>query len=99
MANGFWFIQPPANASAHFAEAGENGALGQFTDIGGIAIDEEGFVYVSDSERRSDSQVSALPAASDFVLRAVGAQRPGAGGRKPLSLALTLADLRAILGV
>ncbi|MDE2776751.1 MAG: TIGR03663 family protein [Chloroflexota bacterium] len=32
-----------------FAEAGENGALGQFTDIGGIAVDEAGFVYVSDS--------------------------------------------------
>jgi len=32
-----------------FAEEGENGALGQFVDIGGIAVDEESFVYVSDS--------------------------------------------------
>ncbi len=32
-----------------FAEAGDNSALGQFTDIGGIAVDEAGFVYVSDS--------------------------------------------------
>ncbi len=32
-----------------FAEAGESFALGQFSDIGGIAVDEEGFVYVSDS--------------------------------------------------
>ena len=32
-----------------FAEDGEDGALGQFSDIGGIAVDEEGFVYVSDS--------------------------------------------------
>ncbi len=32
-----------------FAEAGENGMAGQFTDIGGIAVDEDGFVYVSDS--------------------------------------------------
>ena len=32
-----------------FGEAGESGALGQFADIGGIAVDEEGYVYVSDS--------------------------------------------------
>ena len=32
-----------------FAEAGESGELGQFSDIGGIAVDEDGFVYVSDS--------------------------------------------------
>ena len=32
-----------------FGEAGESGALGQFADIGGIAVDEDGFVYVSDS--------------------------------------------------
>ena len=32
-----------------FAEAGDNGELGQFSDIGGIAVDEDGFVYVSDS--------------------------------------------------
>ncbi len=32
-----------------FGEAGESGARGQFADIGGIAVDEDGFVYVSDS--------------------------------------------------
>ena len=32
-----------------FAEAGEDGMAGQFVDIGGIAVDAEGFVYVSDS--------------------------------------------------
>ncbi|MDE2636145.1 MAG: TIGR03663 family protein [Chloroflexota bacterium] len=32
-----------------FGEAGESGANGQFADIGGIAVDEHGFVYLSDS--------------------------------------------------
>lgn len=32
-----------------FGEAGDTGALGQFADIGGIAIDEDGFIYISDS--------------------------------------------------
>ncbi|MDE2748937.1 MAG: TIGR03663 family protein [Chloroflexota bacterium] len=32
-----------------FAESGDASARGQFADIGGIAVDEDGFVYVSDS--------------------------------------------------
>ena len=41
-----------------FAEAGEISADGQFADIGGIAVDEAGFVYVSDS---SAGKVSKFP--------------------------------------
>ena len=40
---------PAGECIGSFAEAGETGTLGQFTDIGGIAVDEDGFVYVSDS--------------------------------------------------
>ena len=32
-----------------FGENGEQGETGQFQDIGGIAVDDDGFVYVSDS--------------------------------------------------
>ena len=32
-----------------FGEAGESSAAGQFQDIGGIAVDADGYVYVSDS--------------------------------------------------
>jgi uncharacterized protein (TIGR03663 family) len=41
-----------------FAEAGDTGALGQFADIGGIAVDDEGFVYISDS---SAARISKFP--------------------------------------
>ncbi len=32
-----------------FGEAGDSASAGQFKEIGGIAVDEEGFVYISDS--------------------------------------------------
>ena len=32
-----------------FGEAGEVAAMGQFQDLGGIAVDAEGYIYVSDS--------------------------------------------------
>ena len=41
-----------------FAEGGDISAIGQFADIGGIAVDEAGFVYVSDS---SAGKVSKFP--------------------------------------
>ena len=44
-----------------FAEEGENGALGQFVDIGGIAVDEDGFVYVSDSSAGSVFKFPPFP--------------------------------------
>ena len=40
---------PEGECIGSFAEEGDSGAQGQFTDIGGLAIDEDGFVYVSDS--------------------------------------------------
>ena len=36
-----------------FGEQGESGSSGQFQDIGGIAVDADGFVYVSDSSAGS----------------------------------------------
>ena len=44
-----------------FGEAGEIGALGQFADIGGIAVDEDGFVYVSDSTAGAIFKLSPFP--------------------------------------
>ncbi len=44
-----------------FAEAGEDGELGQFADIGGIAVDEEGFVYVSDWSAGSVLKFAPFP--------------------------------------
>ena len=44
-----------------FAEEGENGALGQFTDIGGIAVDEAGSVYVSDSSAGNVFKFAPFP--------------------------------------
>ena len=41
-----------------FAEAGDMGMQGQFSEIGGIAVDEEGFVYVSDS---SSGEIRKFP--------------------------------------
>ena len=49
MANVFWSIQPLANASVHLPKPAKTARRGKFSDIGGIAVDEEGFVYVSDS--------------------------------------------------
>ena len=44
-----------------FAEEGEDGARGQFIDIGGIAVDEDGFLYVSDSSAGDIYKFSPFP--------------------------------------
>jgi uncharacterized protein (TIGR03663 family) len=40
---------PSGDCIGSFGQAGENDSMGQFTAIGGITIDTDGFVYVGDS--------------------------------------------------
>ncbi len=44
-----------------FAEEGNIGESGQFQDIGGIAVDDEGFVYISDSSAGKIYKFSPFP--------------------------------------
>ena len=52
---------PAGECIGSFAEAGETGSLGQFMDIGGIAVDEDGFVYVSDSSAAKVYKFTPFP--------------------------------------
>lgn len=48
-----------------FGEAGEQGEMGQFQDIGGIAVDEIGQVYVSDSSAGAIYRFPRFPAPAE----------------------------------